>query len=57
MLAIRFAAWLTSADMLSRLYNRCCVLRVTLQPNYERGGKLTQLGRISDIGQDAPRVS
>ena len=30
MLAIRFAAWLTSTDMLSRLYNQRCVPRVTL---------------------------
>jgi hypothetical protein len=36
MLAIGFAAWLTSADILSRLYNQRCVLRVTLQSNYDR---------------------
>ena len=31
MLAIRVAAWLTSADMLPQLYDQRCVFRVTLQ--------------------------
>ena len=29
MLVIQVAVWLTSADMLSRLYNQRCVRRVT----------------------------